>query len=249
MRLLILFILLCGIAAPTWSQYSNNLVFGVKAGFNQSSISQLSSIFVSEDYYAGYSFNEKKQLKPSASLFVNYRINSSRIALEGQVSYFQQATQLVYSDIKDFTYTTQFQYHYLGVGGYIKSTVFKGFNIGVGMRMGINLSPDKISYSSNSIEINWAGSNEPHSDQETQDELKNVIKGLNSTEFGVIASYEFNMGISIDFSYYLGLNDMVETLVNRHDFINSKNNTSSMQLTIGYAIAMDQSKKDKQKRK
>ncbi len=249
MRLLILFILFCGIATPSWAQYSSNLMFGIKAGATRSSISQLSPIFVSEDYYTGYSFEKSQLIKPTALLFANYRIDPSRISLEGQLSYYQQATDLVYSDIKDFTYTTKFQYHYLGVGAFIKSSIVKGFNVGVGLRMGINLSPDNISYTSNASDIIWANDGMPPPDSETELELRNVIKGLNSTDFGIIASYEFEMGLSVDFTYYKGMNDMIETLVNRHNFINLKNNASSFQLTVGYAITMDKNKKDKRTRK
>ncbi len=242
-----LYLLVCieGIVLPSLAQYDSNLVFGLKAGISQSSISQLSPIFVSEDYYTGYSFNEEKQLKPAVLLFVNYRINPSRIALEGHLGYFQQAAQLVYSDIKDFSYTTRFQYHYLGVGGYVKTLIVRGFNLGVGMRMGINLTPDNISYTSNSTKISWPGNNAPPSDSETQEELRSVIKGMNTTGFGLIASYEFSNGLSLDLSYHIGLNDMIETLVNRHGFIDSNNRASSLQLTIGYAITVDGSKNDK----
>ncbi len=240
--------LFCAMAMTSRAQYNSNLVFGIKAGAARSLISELSPIFVSEDYYSGYSFEEKESISPTALLFVNYRIDPSPIALEGQLSYFQQATDLVYSDIKEFTYTTKFRYHYLGVGGYIKTSVIKGFNVGVGLRLGINLSPENLTYTSNASEIDWGDNSEIPSDSETQGELRSVIKGLNSTDFGIIGSYELGMGLSIDISYYQGLNDMVETLVNRHEFTNPKNKVSTFQLTVGYAITMDKNKKDSRRR-
>lgn len=243
-----LLFLLCGTSAASRAQYSSNLMFGIKAGATRSLIVELPPIFVSEDYYTGYTFAENELIQPTALLFVNYRIDPSRIALEGQVSYYQQATDLIYSDIKDFTYSTKFRYHYLGVGAYIKTNLVKGFNIGVGLRMGINLSPENITYKSNASEISWGDNVAPPSDSETQLELRSVIKGLNCTDFGIIGSYEFGMGLSVDVSYYKGLNDMVETMVNRHDFINPKNKASSFQLTVGYAITMDKNKKDKRSR-
>ncbi len=249
MRRYWLLFLLCVITAPSRAQYSSNLMFGIKAGVASSLISELSPIFVSEDYYSGYSFEENKLIKPTALLFMNYRIDPSPIALEGQVSYYQQATDLIYSDIKDFTYTAKFQYHYLGVGAYIKTNVVKGFNVGVGLRMGINLSPENLTYTSNASEISWGDNDVPPSDSETQLELRSVVKGLNSTDLGFIASYEFGRGLSVDISYYKGLNDMVETLVNRHDFINPTNKASSFQLTVGYAIMMDKNKNDKRTRR
>lgn len=249
MRRYWLLFLLCGMIVPSRAQYSSNLMFGIKAGATRSLISELSPIFVSEDYYSGYSFEENKLIKPTALLFVNYRIDPSRIALEGQVGYYQQATDLIYSDREDYTYTAKFQYHFLGVGAYIKTNVVKGFNVGVGLRMGINLSPENLLYTSNASEISWGNNDVPPSDSETQLELRSVIKGLNSTDFGIIGSYEFGMGLSVDISYYKGLNDMVETLVNRHDFIDPKNNISSFQLTVGYAITMDKNKKDKRTRR
>lgn len=249
MRRYWLIFLLCGMSVPSWAQYSSNLMFGIKAGATSSSITKLAPILVSEDYYTNYSFQENSFIKPAALLFMNYRIDPSPIALEGQLGYYQQATDLVYNDIKDFTYTTKFQYHFLGVGAYIKTNIIKGFNVGVGLRMGINLSPENLAYTSNASEISWGEKAPPPPDDETQLEMRSVIKGLNSTDFGITGSYEFKMGLSIDISYYHGLNDMVETLVNRHNFINPQNLASSFQLTVGYAIIMDKNEKDKRTRR
>ena len=117
------------------------------------------------------------------------------------------------------------------------------------MRFGFNLSPENITYTSNAHQINWGGNNQPLSDDETQTELRDVIKGLNTTELVFVLCYEFKSGLSVDLSYNTGLNDMVETLVNRHNFIDSKNSTSSLQFTVGWAISVDQSKKDKRGRR
>lgn len=248
-RRLLLVAIFIGIGVPLLAQYGSNPMFGLKIGVGRSQITKLSTILVSEDYYTGYSFSDEAMIGPVALLFVNYRINSSRIGLEGQISYFSQSTNFKYSDVKDFNYETLFQYHYLGFGGYIKTYLVGGFNIGVGLRTGINLSPDNLSYSSNSDEFVWSESSAPPSDEETQTELQSVIKGLNVTEVALVACYEFKNGLSIDFCYFKGLNDVVETLVNRYNFTDPRNSTTCMQFTVGYAIGVDSSKKDKRRRR
>lgn len=224
-------------------------MFGIKAGINRSSISNLSTILVSEDYYSGYSFTDEPQIAPMATLFVNYKINDSRMAMEGGISYYRQASKLIYSDIKDFTYTCKYQYSYLGMGANLKARVAKGLSAGVGMRFGFNLQPENLFYNSNVHMIDWGTNNLPPSDSETQKELRDVIQGKNTTELVFLMCYEFENGLSIDLAYHAGMNDAVETLVNRHGFVDSRNTTSSIQLTAGWAIAVDQSKKDKRRRK
>lgn len=231
------------------AQYPDNLMFGFKTGIQQTSISNLSTILVSEDYYAGYNFSTKRVYSPIGSLFVNYRIDESRISLEGQLSYYQISSNLTYSDIENFTYTCKFKYHYLGIGANIRANIHRGINVGLGMRFGFNLQPENITYTSNAHEINWGENNQPISDKETQNELQDVVKGLNSSEIVLLIGYEFKNGLSIDLSYNASLNDMIETLVNRHNFINSNNKSSSFQITVGYAISVDKSKNDKRTRR
>jgi hypothetical protein len=245
----VLFCALLVCSANLSAQYQDNLMFGIKAGASRSSISNLPTILVSEHYYVGYQFTEEPVFAPLADLFINYRINESRMAMEGRLGYFQQAASITYSDIEEFTYTCKFQYHYLGLGAGLKTYITKGFNAGVGMRFGFILQPDNLTYASNAHQFNWGTDNQPPSDEETQQELRDVIKAVNSTGVVFHLGYEFPMGLSLDLSYLAGLNDTMETLVNRHNFVDSKNKATAIQLTAGWAISVDKSKKDKRYRR
>lgn len=236
-RLLLFLFLLAPLASV--AQYTNDLVFGIKAGANHTSISNLSLILVSETHYTGYQFTSRAVQSPAASLFVHYRVSGSRVALEGQLSYFSLATNLIYSDVRDFTYNCNFKYHFAGIGALLKGYVHGGFNVGMGLRFGFNLDPQGITYSSNAHLINWGENNLVPSDGGIQDELRDVIKGLNSTDLTFQVGHEFASGLSLDFSYHHGLNDMIATLVNRHDFIDSINKATSVQLVVGWAIPVD----------
>lgn len=247
-RIGVLLIILLIFSLSIRAQYEEDLMFGVKIGAALTNISNTSFMIVSEDYYVGYTFKEEALIRPAAGLFVNYRINSSDFALEGQLNYYQLSSDLVYSDIHNFKYTCGFQYSYLGFGAYIKRYITHGLNMGVGMRFGFNLTPEKMTYTSNSQEIEWGEDNNPPVDSETQADMQSVIKGRNLTEVGMILSYEFACGLSVGLGYHHGLSDVIETLVNRHSFIDSINKTSSIQFSVGWAISVDKSKKDKRRR-
>lgn len=232
-------LLFFAISFSSAAQYQESLMFGFKVGAGWSSISGLPAILVPEDFYSGYTFESRGLIRPAASLFVTYRLPDSPIGLEGRLTYSQHSVNLVYSDIMNFTYTCKFHYHYIGGGAYIRAYILSGLNVAVGMRMGINLTPENIDYVSNSHEIEWPDGIIPDSDAYTRDELRNVIKGLNTSELSLLVGYEFVNGFSIDLGYSHGLNDVIETFANRHNFGNPINNPSAVWIAVGYAISVD----------
>lgn len=230
-------------------QYSESLMFGLRSGASYSHISNLPTILVSEDYYTGYSFSEKSLVFPEASLFVSYLINDSHVGLEGELSYWRYGTEIKYSDIKQFQYRCLFQYDYLGLGASFKGFLTKWLYGGLGLRFGFNLTDNHIFYHSNWEELDWEHGTAPLSDVEIQGELRDVIKGTNISELCFFLGCEFQSGLNFRFGYLYGINDAIETLLNRHDFIDSKNRINSLQLTVGWALPVDWSMKDYRKKR
>lgn len=243
----LLYLLICNTTLQ--AQYDENLMFGIKAGVSRSTIANLPLILVSEDFYSGYTFDTQGLFRPVGTLFIHYRIFESPIGLEGQLSYFQHSANLHYSDVMNFAYTCKFHFHYVGVGAYVRTYIRSGLNIALGVRMGINLTPENINYTSNSHLIEWPGGIMPDGDIETRDELRSVIKGLNVSELSLMVGYEFANGLSVDLGYFHGFNDMIETNANRHLFGNPVNNTSSIQIVAGYAISVDKPSRDRRVRR
>jgi len=110
-----------------------------------------------------------------------------------------------------------------------KAYIFRGLNPGTGPRIGFNLSPGDIYYTSN-------GEDQFGPDIRIQQQMRDVSTGRINFSAGVSAGYEFDFGISIDVRYYYGITDVIETSVNNFHFIENHNNSNALQFTIGYAI-------------
>lgn len=230
MRLVLIFFLVVTISAE--AQYSSNIMFGIKAGANYSGISHTGSMIVSESYYSGYSLNEKDRLGSTAGIFVNYKFNGTIMAIQPELSYVRSGGMLNYSDINDLKYNIKFNYENIRIGFLVKAYPFGGFNIMAGPCLGYNFSPTNIYYKSNSESIYGP-------DLNTQQQLRNVLKGR--PDFGIIAGigYEFSFGLSIEACYTFGVSDVIETQINGYRFIENSNKTHSVQLTLGWAISSD----------
>lgn len=233
-----LFFLIILFVSPVKSQYfeeEKSLCFGVKAGASYSSIGNIHSMIIPENYFSGYSFDEKFTINPYANLFINYKLEETIIALEGGLSYYQIGSKSQYSDVKGLNYDLKFQYDYIGLEGYVRTYYYKGFNVAAGMRIGFNINPNNLKYTSNGQSLNI---NPPlDSDIKVEQGMRQVLKGKNNIAAGIILGYESPKGWLVDLSYHYGLNDAIETQTNSVNFIENTNNTHSIQLTIGWLFS------------
>lgn len=226
----------CG-SSYVMAQYSAQSVFGVRAGMFMSQISGVDKLLVSEDYYSGYSFTNDYVLSPRAELFFTYRITNVPIAIEASAGYMQNASTITYIDVKDFTYSLDMAYHSVVIGGAVKGYIFRGLNIGAGLKFGLVVTDDKLDYTSNAAELSWGGI-QPPSDEETCRELREVIKARNLVEFVPRIGYDFAIGLSVEANMCIGLNDCIETLANRYDLAETSNKSMAFGLSVGYAISI-----------
>lgn len=214
------------------AQYPKNLMFGFKAGAAYSGISNTSSMIVSETYYTGYSLNEESRLGATAGFFLNYKFEGTAMAIQPELMYQRGGGLLKYNDVNGLDYTIDFKYEIIRLTFLAKAYPVGGLHIGAGPTLGYNAAPSAITYKSNGEALYGP-------DLETQQQLRNVLKGR--ADFGICAGlgYEFTNGISIEACYVLGLSDVIETQANNFKFIDNTNKTSSIQFTVGYAIASD----------
>lgn len=230
MRLVLIFLLVVTMSAE--AQYSSNIMFGAKVGANYSGISNTGAMLVSESYYSGYSLKEKDRFAGTAGIFVNYKFDGTIMAIQPELCYSRSSGALNYSDINNLNYNVDFNYDNIRLSFLAKAYPFAGFNIMVGPSLGYNLTPSGIFYTSNGESIYGP-------DLNTQQQLRNVLKGR--PDFGIIAGigYEFYFGLSVEASYTFGMSDVIETQINGYRFIENSNKAHSVQLTVGWAISSD----------
>lgn len=214
---------------PPKGKEINNLQFGLKAGIACSNITNLSNVLVSETYYTGYTFKNKKIYGFTGGIYINYRFEETISAIYSEISYSRTGNTLHYSDIYNFTYDFSLKYDYVNWELVYKAYPFKGLYFGVGPRIGFNLNPGGLYYSSN-------GEDQFGPDIRIQQQMRDVLKGRTNVSLGLSAGYEFSFGISLDIRLYYGVSDVLETEVNNFHFIENKNESRTFQLTIGYAI-------------
>ena len=229
---------MCLTSVATEAQYASTNTAGVRAGVAVTQIKNLSTIFVSEDYYTNYSFADHVMCSPMVSLFYNYHDTDKLFGGEFDLLYYQLHTSTEYEDINTLNYTVDFKYHYLGAGAYVKVYPFKGLFIAPGARLGICLSPDNVTYKSNQEDAIFDKFNYPESGL-TQSIIQDKIKGSLDIGVGMQIGWEFEIGLSIQIGYHYSMLDMIETQYNSYAWVEQDNNAHSYQLTLGYAIGID----------
>ena len=205
------------------------LQIGLKAGAVYTKITNLAKMLVSESYYTGYTFENSSQWGFTGGIYLNYKLKESISAIYSEISYSRLGSKLHYSDIYDFNYDFIVKYNYVNLELWYKAYLYGGLHLGTGPRIGFNLSPGDIFYTSN-------GEDEFGPDIRIQQQMRDVLTGRTNFSVGVSAGYEFDFGISIDVRYYYGISDVIETDVNNFHFIENHNNSHVLQFTIGYAI-------------
>jgi hypothetical protein len=211
------------------SREDTYLQAGIKAGAGYSQITDLSKMLVSESYYTGYTFTNSSELSFTGGLYINYKFKESISAFYSELSYSRLGNKLHYSDINELEYDYVIKYDYINVDFWYKAYFLPGLNAGIGPRIGFNLTPGGLFYTSNGEALYGP-------DIRIQQQMRDVLKGRTNFAVGVSLGYELANGLSIDARYYFGISDVIETEVNNFHFIENKNSGRILQLTIGYAI-------------
>lgn len=207
----------------------NFLQFGFKAGAANTSISDLSKVLVSESYYTGYTFENSSVWGFTGGLYINYKFEGSISAIYSELSYSRLGNKLHYSDVNDFNYDFEVKYDYFNLEFLYKVYFFNALYLGAGPKIGFILTPGNLYYTSNGEDLFGP-------DIRIQQQMRDVLKGRTNFSLGVGAGYEFPFGLSIDARFYYGVSDVMETEVNNFHFIENKNASRILQITLGYAI-------------
>ncbi len=214
------------------SNKTSTMQFGVKAGSVYTKITNLSKVLVSESYYTGYTFENISVWGFTGGLYLNYKFEESISAIYAEISYSRLGNKLHYSDIDDFNYDFIVKYDYFNLEIWYKAYIFQGVYLGAGPKMGFNLTPAGLYYTSNGEDLYGP-------DIRIQQQMRDVLKGRTNFSIGLSAGYEFTFGLSFDVRYYYGISDVMETEVNNFHFIENNNASRIIQVTLGYVIPYD----------
>jgi len=129
------------------------LQVGFKAGAVYTNISDLSKVLVSESYYTGYTFENFNEWGFTGGIYLNYKFEQSISAIYSEISYSRLGNKLHYSDIYDLTYDFIIKYDFINLELWYKAYIFKGLHLGAGPRMGFNLTPGALYYTSNGEDL------------------------------------------------------------------------------------------------
>ncbi len=231
MRLVITAVVLFVFNGVAYSQYHDELMFGLRIGGNYSTVTNLTNVLINDENKPMYEFSEKTTYTPSVALFSHYRFKDTQIALEGALNYSQigvdvDKNSLVTSSIERFN----FKYQYMGMGLYAKVYLYRGLMVGVGTNMAFCLnSSSGIAYQSSTGSMTQ--------DLQSEEHIRQALKGRANVAAGAVLGYEFKFGLSLQAAYLYGFTDLVETGVNPYKFSEVKNNARTLQFAIGWAIS------------
>jgi hypothetical protein len=165
----------------------------------------------------------------TTGVYINFRFQESISALYSQLAYSRLGTQLKGEDTNNFHFDLRLRYEYITWDLLYKAYIWNGLYLGLGPRLGFNLTPEALFYTSN-------GSDTYGPDIREQQKKRNVLKGRSDFSVGVGAGYELENGFSFHLRYYHGLNDVMETLANNNHYIEVQNSSRVFQFTIGYVL-------------
>lgn len=230
------------------AQTFDGVRISVKGGALYSGINDLETTILSEPFFVNYSLKNEKKIGYTGGLGINWELKKSIASLNLDILYAQQGSDLDFNNMeKDFNYKIQFNYRYLKFPLMVKVYPFEkvydglhGFNIGVGPQLGLNLTPDRIIYTSDGPgKLPAFGS-----DLEQQQQLRNVLKGKNNFGVNFHLGYDFvGAGLNLELQYHYGLTDIVQTEANAFNFIENRNTNNTIQFTLGWELLSSYPKK------
>lgn len=213
-------------------KFSDGFFWGLKAGATYSSIDGLANTLIDPIYPEdSYETATDPRLGGTVSLFIDYRHSSDAyLAARLEFGYTMQGGTFAYQDVNDLTYELGVNYDYLTIAPLLKLNIPPDWPyLLAGVQFGINVTGQNLSYTSN---------DDPGIDLQVQQSLRDVLKGRSNT--GLVAGLGFEItrsGLYLEGRYTLGLTDVIETQPNGFLFIETPNNISYWQVTVGMPIA------------
>jgi hypothetical protein len=208
--------------------------FGFKVGANRSTISNLSTIILSEPYFLNYSIKESSRNGFHLGIFYEYKLENELWGFQSELMYAQQGGNVEFNNYeKDFNYKMEFAYQYLNIAVLAKWFPWHGpVSLGAGPFLGINVAPNNIKYKS------WGAGKEAAfgTDLQQQQQLRNVLTGKHNFGLALDLGYDINNWIKVGGRYYYNATNAVETQANSYNFISVKNTNTVWELSVAVNV-------------
>ena len=203
--------------------------YGFNAGISYSSISEVNTTLIRPIFPIDtYDTRTDKSLGFVAGASVYYKFKKSKFAIQPEIYYVNQGGGFHYEDINELQYDITFRYSYLTISPVVKFYTVHGLYASVGPQLGLILDRSNLKYVSNQPELG--------PDLQIQQSLREVLKGNSIVSLALGGGYDTPFGLSINARYVIGFSDALETIANGFYFIENKNPSSSVHVTIGYHI-------------
>lgn len=212
-----------------YSQITETYTYGLKLGGLQSSISNLPEMLSGRDNSASnYKLQSDKVIGVEGGFFLNYKLPDTRVAIQTELLYRKAGDRVSFSNDLGDTYLLTFNYSYLTFGALYKIYPLAGLNIGAGAFYSKNLGPGSIEYESNQFDGRY--------DIVNRQFYRDALKGSDDFSLAFNVGYEIEPGFHIDLRYYLGISDAISNKKPDFTFIENKNTTSILSISVGYSI-------------
>ena len=203
--------------------------YGFYAGISNSSLQEVNTTLIRPVFPVDtYDTRTDKSLGFVAGASVYYKFKKSKFAIQPEIYFANQGGGFHYEDINGLSYDINFRYSYLTFSPVSKYYTVHVLYASVGPQLGLILDRSNLTYTSNQPELG--------PDLQIQQSLREVLKGNSIVSVALGGGYDTPFGLSVSARYVLGFSDALETLANGFYFIENKNPSSSVHLTIGYHI-------------
>jgi Outer membrane protein beta-barrel domain len=223
-----------------YTQVGREITYGFYVGGIYSSMSNLPDVIVRKGIYKNYNLNTEARFGFIGGVYLNWKHPLGKFGIQPEIFYSKQSTRLNYDDIKGLKYKMDFNYSYINTGLLFKYYPLSSFYITLGPCLGINITRDNITYSSNGSQLTQSTGVLFQPDPVVQKVLSESLKGSNYIVLG--GGFEFNKKITIGARYNIGLADGLETQENGFLYSENNNIIKSISLHIGYIFEYDDSK-------
>jgi len=203
--------------------------YGFNAGISYSSIAEVNTTLIRPIFPIDtYTTQNQSTLGFVAGASIYYKFKNSKFAIQPEIYFANQGGNFNYEDIDGLQYDIQFRYSYLTISPVVKFYMAHGLFASVGPQLGLILDRSSLNYTSNQPELG--------PDLQIQQSLREVLKGNSIVSLALGGGYDTPFGLSISARYVIGFSDALETLANGFYFIENKNPSSSIHVTLGYHI-------------
>lgn len=203
--------------------------YGFKAGATRHQIAEVGTTIIPDVFPTDtYTTEIAPRLGFAGGVVFYHRFYRSRFAVQPEILFASRGGDFNYTDTRELEYTIGFDYQYLSLGTLVKVYPTGGLHFGAGAQVAFNVATDKLTYTSNMPELG--------PDLQIQQSLREVLVGSNDINLLLQAGYDFPFGLLVEARYVLGLSDVLETRANGFNFIENRNRSSGLQLTLGWLI-------------